>query len=169
VDTARRFCWVPLSSLANRGYQLRVGRNVESLERVIDYDAQATRIYARGKNVEGQYVRISQALNTTVNYVQSTLTAKRYRRQITIPANDERPLGVSNFTFYYRLASDTHLAEHAATNGSDIAFLSSADGQTILTSTVIEYDSTTGALFASVVIPAVSAVYDTVIYMVYGV
>jgi hypothetical protein len=168
VDNDRAFQWRLASATAYRGYQLRTKRNITSLRRTVDYDAQATRVYARGANVEGRYVRLSDATGATTNYLQSALLGTKYRRQIVIDHMSVPPPGDTDYAFNYVLASDAHLAAHAASDGSDIAFFGTADATTALVSAVNSYTAATGALDATITIPTLSAAWDTVIYMVYG-
>ena len=168
VDNNRAFRWALASSTAYRGYQLRTGRNVSSLVRTTDYDAQATRVYARGANVEGQYVRLSDATDATTNYLQSALLTTRFRRQIVIDHMSVAPPGEASYAFNYVLSADSHLSTHAASNGADIAFYGTEDATTALSSTINSYTPATGAIDATVTIPTVSCAWDTIIYMAYG-
>ena len=166
VDSSRVFHWIRLSEVSDRGFQLRAAHNIKSLRRTVDYDAQATRIYAKGRNEGGRYIRILDAAGSTVNYVQSALMTYAFRRQIVIDAMTVPPEGGTNASFNLVLPHDEHLARHVA-NSSQIAFMSTADAATAIVHTINSYTPATGALDATITIPTLSGVWDTVIYMVY--
>lgn len=168
IDEDGAFQWQLLSSVAERGFQLRPKRNVSSLTRRIDYTRQVTRIYARGRNDGGRYVRLSDAAGQSENYVQSDLVLYKFRRQIVLDHLTVDPPDKTDHSFNYVLSSDAHLAANAESDGSDIQFLSTANGTSTLTRTINSYTAATGALDVDVTIPSVSCTADTVIYMVYG-
>jgi len=166
VDSSRRFYWRALSEITDKGFQLRAGHNIQSLTRTVDYDALATRIYARGRNDDGRYVRLSDASGATANYVQSSLTSYTFRRQIIIDHMTVAAAGETDVAFNLVLPSDQHLAEHVS-DANTIAFMLTGEATSAITPTINSYTAATGALDCTVTIPTVSGVWDTVLYMVY--
>ncbi|MDD5704778.1 MAG: DUF2341 domain-containing protein [Kiritimatiellae bacterium] len=92
-----------------------------------------------------------------------------YRQKITISASQVSGEGaLTNFPAL--IAGDCvqpGLWEHALTNGADIAF-TTADGVTVLSHEIEQYDAVSSQLCAWVRIPVCSSASNTSIYMYYG-
>lgn len=169
VDTDGAFQWTKMTDADYAGKQLVVTKNMTSLERETNYAAQATRIYAFGENDGGDLLRLNEADSSTQDYIDATWAEYQYRKQITIHYTDDAidPTGHTNYSLNYVRDADIHLAAHAASDGSDIIFLDD-DLETQLSATINSFDSSTGALDATVMVPSVSGVKNTIIYMIYG-
>lgn len=149
------------------GHELRLGRNLSSIERNVSYADQATRLYVFGANDGGKNVNLSSAAGQSENYLDSPLAQYQFSRTITIDkdSSDISALGNTDAVFQFSLTSDSHLKNHVVGDGANVIFTDSDYSN--LTSNVFFYPDS-GTLNANVICN-VSGVLDTTLHMFYGV
>jgi len=162
VDTDGAFRWDKLDTSQYSGKQVRFGKNLQTVRRTAHYGDQITRLYAYGSNEGGERVALA------TDYIETTWARWKYRKMIVLDHTDAAigPKGQTPYNLPY-VVTDPDLANASTENGSDIRFLQD-DLATELTRVINSFTRSTGALDATVTIPVVSGVKDTVIYMLYG-
>lgn len=167
VDTDRVFNWIDVSTIAPDGVQLRVGKNVSVMDRSISYADQVTRFFPYGANNAGAPISLSGYSGHSTDYIQDEYAAYTYEKQCVIDHLTVDLLGETTYDLDFIESSDAHLAAHAASDGSDIIFLAD-DSETIISHVLNSYNSSTGAIDATLTFPRISGVVDTIFYMRYG-
>lgn len=169
VDVDREFRWVELDGSTNTGVQLLIGKNLRRLERRVDFGKQITRVYAYGSNEGGKRVKLSDADGQSEDYIDADYSAWSYHKQIVIDHLLIDARGEANYELAFVQDADADFAEHMTflKTNPRIVFLSATN--TLLSHVLNSYDEETGAIDATVTIPRVSGVKDTVLYILFGI
>jgi len=169
VSADRELYWYSLPRL-NTGQRLRLDHNATEITRSESTKELANRIYYFGaRESVDDPIKISDDDGYSVDYVQSTLAAWKYRKQFVIDPDqvtidtDEGTAGVADFAVHVDITDARLIGE----DGDSFRWCNSS-GETAYDWELISINSTTGALDCWVVLPTVSAVVATPFYLFFG-